>query len=121
MTELPRVPLRDSEPTLGVLLHEHAVTRGRATFALQMLDGALMASLAMFSQSKPWIVVALVGAGVSLHGLWSVADLRLTDAASSTHGLGWRALRLGAAVGGVLALFALLLTLFGATLGTWIS
>ncbi len=120
MTELQTLPVRETEPTLGVLLHEHAVTRGRTTFALQVLDGALMASLAMFSHTKPWMVVALVGAGMCMHGAWSFADLRLMESTTPARAL-WRTIRFGAAAGGIVALFALLLTLFGATLGTWIS
>lgn len=120
MSDLRRLPARDEEPTLGVLLHDYARTRGRTAFAVQLVDGAVMTSLAMFSHSKPWIAVALVGVGMSSHALWSVADLRLaeSDTSASWH---WRALRIAAGLGGTAAVFALLLTIFGPALGTWIS
>lgn len=109
----------DREPTLGAVLHDHAVTRARPTFVAQMLDGALMASLALFSHRKPWIAIALLGVSVGMHGLWSLAELRVSESEQPTRA--WRLTRGAAAVGGVVAVFALLLTLFGKTLGTWIS
>ncbi len=117
------------EETLGALLHAHAQHRERGTFAAQMIDGTLMASLALFSHAKPWMLVAMAGVGIAMHGLWSFADVRLDELqrplgpAEPTRWsrIGWHLARGIAAIGGVLAVFALLLTLFGRTLGTWIS
>lgn len=117
-----------SDETLGVVLHRHATARVPATLALQVVDGALVSSLALFAHAKPWTLLAIAGFCVAMHGVWSIADLRLDDtnahsaeSRSAESRWSWRALRVVATVAGLGGVFGFILTLFGFTLGTWIS
>jgi hypothetical protein len=114
----------DADDTLGVVLHEHATTRSRSAMALQVFDGTLMATVAVAAHSKPWIFLAFAGACIAMHGVWSLADVQATDpeaTSTSVTRVGWRVLRGAAALAGIASAFALILSVFGLTFGTWIS
>jgi hypothetical protein len=117
-------PSVESDDSLLTVLHRHASTRDRSAISLQILDGTITASIATVAHSRPWIFVAIAGACVALHGVWSLADLHVTDIDALTPRwprMAWRAVRGLSALGGIAALFALLLCVFGLTFGTWIS
>lgn len=113
-----------SDETLSVVLHAHAITRDRSTLLLQLLDGTVMATVALFSHARPWLFVASAGVGLVMHAVWSVADRRLTTGDAMSHPgrrRSWRAARAAGAILGVGAVFAMLLLSCGMVLGTWIS
>lgn len=114
----------ESDDSLSTVLHQHASTRDRSSIALQILDGTLMASIATVAHAKPWIFIAIAGACVALHGVWSFADMQVTDTSTMTSRVAraaWRTVRGLSALGGIAAMFALILSVFGLTFGTWIS
>ena len=91
---------------------------------LDVAVGALITVPALWIRPKGWIAVASAGLCFMSYGLWAFAERHLEASAgemSRWTARSWRVAHGIAAFAGVASLAALLFSLLGLALGTWIS
>ncbi len=91
---------------------------------LDVAVGALIAVPALWIRPKGWIALASAGMCFMAYGVWAFAERHLESGGGEMSRWAvrsWRAAHGIAAVAGVASLAALLFSLLGLALGTWIS
>jgi hypothetical protein len=112
----------NAEPTLPEMLASRARSSSDGRLVADVIFGSVFATAALLWRPGAWVVFVSASCCFAAFGAWGIADRILGEqdkAARWTHLL--RAGRATAVVTGTIAALALLFSLWGLALGTWIS
>jgi hypothetical protein len=113
------------EPTLAELLGARARAAAPSRLGLDIVGGGAIAAAAVWARPPAWAVIGSAAICFLCYGVWAFCERRLSAPAAAELSVdaafAWRTLREAAAVLGIAAFVALLFSVVGAGLGTWIS
>ena len=113
----------DSTASLSELLHARALATAPRRLGIDLVGGALAALAAMWFRPVGWVAITSAGLCFSMYALWAISERQLQaepGPAGRDRAL-WRVLHAVTTLLGLLTFAALLFSLLGLTLGTWIS
>lgn len=114
----------DSSASLSEVLHERALASAPKRLSLDIAIGLIVTVAALWLRPSGWVAVASAGLCLAAYGLWAIAERQLPvdehDGATRP-GRAWQVTHAVTAATGLVALVALLFSVLGLMLGTWIS
>lgn len=113
----------DSTASLSELLHARALATAPRRLWIDLAGGSVVAATASWFRPIGWVAITSAGLCFAMYALWAVSERQLEgDGSLSTRGrMLWRGLHAVTTLLGLLTFVALLFSLLGLTLGTWIS
>jgi hypothetical protein len=113
----------DSTASLSELLHARALATAPRRLWIDLAGGAVAAATASWFRPIGWVAITSAGLCFAMYALWAVSERQLEGEPTRSGGRRglWRGLRAVTTMFGLLTFVALLLSLLGLTLGTWIS
>jgi hypothetical protein len=116
------LPKSGAEPTLGDLLVARARRASDGRLVSDVIGGALVAFIALLWRPAGWLPLLSAGCCLAAFGAWGISDRVIREQVGG--GRSSRVLtiaRAAAAIVGAVAGLALIFSLWGLALGTWIS